>query len=450
MPYNTRRKSLSLPSLGIQLPSASRAHRNQSSAKSPLNSTTESLPPPPKRFRRSHDIDPPSPPSTNGSRNVSPTVNADARPRSKRGAYEHTPPPSPSDSAIATKVDTEGINDDIVIAVIDQLEKTGNRPHLIKELATVLSATSESVAKYATSPKLTIFMRANRVLNSSANPAALLSSRLSVYLKRPWTALAPCPLAKELIPVHPRKVFFYLTTCPHQPLPENSDDIIMPALPQDKRITPSISSPSVNQDDDIDMELQERLRYSPSPEVDLSTPDDEELVDAPQRPPTPNGSFSGRSSIPRDGSNGENQRSRNRAPSPPLEADERGFTETANAVRARGMSLSSTAVQTSSENTEESTRLEETADTTNRRDQEFGLELFGQSNNAIAAPALSVMLSSPMIQPHEAHLHHETRKGTELTNIDASVKEVEMTSTWELRSPENVELDELDGLFSGF
>jgi len=46
-----------------------------------------------------------------------------------------------------SKIDTEGINDDIVTAVIQQLEKTGNRPHLIRELAAVLSTTSESVAK---------------------------------------------------------------------------------------------------------------------------------------------------------------------------------------------------------------------------------------------------------------------------------------------------------------
>lgn len=147
MPYNTRRKSLSLPSLGIQLPNASRAHRSPPSARSPPSNTTDPIPPPTKRFKRSHDTNPPSPPSTNGSRNVSPTLNTETRPRSKRGAYEHTPPPSPGDSSGASKVDTEGISDDIVVAVIEQLEKTGNRPHLIKELATVLSATSDSVAK---------------------------------------------------------------------------------------------------------------------------------------------------------------------------------------------------------------------------------------------------------------------------------------------------------------
>lgn len=49
-------------------------------------------------------------------------------------------------------MDTEGINDDIVVAVIEQLEKTGNRPHLVKELAAVLITLNENVAKYVWDP----------------------------------------------------------------------------------------------------------------------------------------------------------------------------------------------------------------------------------------------------------------------------------------------------------
>lgn len=67
----------------------------------------------------------------------------------RHGALEHTPPPSPLDGGVAPKIDTEGINDDIVVAVIDQLEKTGNRPHLVKELAAVLVALNANVARYA-------------------------------------------------------------------------------------------------------------------------------------------------------------------------------------------------------------------------------------------------------------------------------------------------------------
>jgi hypothetical protein len=60
--------------------------------------------------------------------------------------YENTPPPSPEaegddaeDEAKPKEIDLEGINDDIVEAVIIQLQKTANRPHLVKELAAILS-----------------------------------------------------------------------------------------------------------------------------------------------------------------------------------------------------------------------------------------------------------------------------------------------------------------------
>ena len=69
------------------------------------------------------------------------------RPKSSgRNAYEHTPPPSPG-ALNDSKVDVEGVNDEIVMGVIQQLEKTGNRPHLIKELATVLSTTNDAVLR---------------------------------------------------------------------------------------------------------------------------------------------------------------------------------------------------------------------------------------------------------------------------------------------------------------
>jgi hypothetical protein len=35
-------------------------------------------------------------------------------------------------------IDLDSVNDEIVEAVIVQLQKTGNRPHLVKELAAVL------------------------------------------------------------------------------------------------------------------------------------------------------------------------------------------------------------------------------------------------------------------------------------------------------------------------
>lgn len=447
MPYNTRRKSLSLPSLGIQLPTGSRAHRSPSKS----TSTTEVLPPPSKRVKRSHgDHTPVSPVSSPGTSVISATHKITSRPKSRREDVAHTPPPSPGEPHFDIKIDTEGINDDIVIAVIEQLEKTGNRPHLIKELATVLGSTNDSVAQYVP-PLLYEPSKADMDLRirSSANPAALLSSRLSLYLKRPWTALAPCPLAKELIPVHPRKVFFYLTTTPHQKLPDSSDDIIPPPTKNAHRLTPSLS-PSVDQDD-IDMETNERLRLSPSPEVDLSSPDLDE--DHQMGPPTPGESFSGRSSLNPDGTNVENRPPPNRAPSPPLEADEKGFTETATAVRARGMSMNESTIHTSIEvtmdqgNRPQMEVIEETAEMTHRRDQELGYELFGHAHGTLTVPNHPTLLSSPMMVAKDDHAAN-VKKVTALVT-DIGLQDVEMTS-WELRCPENVELDELDGMFSGF
>ena len=147
MPYNTRRKSLSLPSLGIALPTsnASRAHRSNSKTTPPYEASRA---PPLKKVKRTHDENQPlSPASSLRSPAASPPVQVPTT-LPQRIKIEHTPPPSPGDVVgTGRKVDTDGINDDIVIAVIEQLEKTGNRPHLIKDLATVLASTNQSIAQ---------------------------------------------------------------------------------------------------------------------------------------------------------------------------------------------------------------------------------------------------------------------------------------------------------------
>lgn len=145
MPYNTRRKSLSLPSLGIQLPNGSRAHRSNSKVTPPIERTT--IPPPTKKVKRSHDEHEPLSPVSSPRSTFSPPAEVSSAPRLQRIKVEHTPPPSPGDVGVARKVDTNGINDDIVIGVIEQLEKTGNRPHLIKDLATVLASSNQSISQ---------------------------------------------------------------------------------------------------------------------------------------------------------------------------------------------------------------------------------------------------------------------------------------------------------------
>lgn len=75
---------------------------------------------------------------------------------------EHTPPPSPTAEDVkigdcgntisSINIKLEGINDEIVEAVIVQLQATANRPHLVKELATVLSQQLPIVQQYASLP----------------------------------------------------------------------------------------------------------------------------------------------------------------------------------------------------------------------------------------------------------------------------------------------------------
>ncbi|EXJ87729.1 hypothetical protein A1O1_04654 [Capronia coronata CBS 617.96] len=427
MPYNTRRKSLSLPSLGIHLPNGSRAHRPSPKAtSSPSESATA---PPTKKLKRSHDADEPlSPISSPRSKPGSPAIELPAATSTpvRSGAAEHTPPPSPGLTAQVRKVDTAGINDDIVIDVIGQLEKTGNRPHLIKDLAAILASTNSNIAH-------------------SANPAALLSSRLSVYLKRPWTALSPCPLAKELIPVHPRKVFFFLTTQPRLPLPETSDDILPPPLISVKNLTPSVSDHSLV-DDELELDQRDRARFSPSPEVELYSPelDQEESAE----PSTPGEYFSARSSLNPDGTPDVRRRP-NRAPSPPLEADERGFTETATAVRARGMSLHHHIVQESVEIEDSLPTVEaseETPEQRQKRDRELGMELFGPIHPSLQVLEQKLFSSSPMIPARQDHPAPMAKMDTSLPLDDIEMGE----ASWSMMSPEQIDVDELDTLFTGF
>lgn len=278
---------------------------------------------------------------------------------------------------------------------------------------------------------------------SSANPAALLSSRLSLYLKRPWTALSPCPLAKELIPVHPRKVFFFLTTQPRLPLPTSSDDILPPSIVKSKILTPSVSEHSQNEDEG-DVEHRERARLSPSPEVELYSPDLDQKD--PMQPPTPGEPYSNRSSLNPDGMPDVRRRP-NRAPSPPLEADERGFTETATAVRARGMSLHSHPVQPSVEVDATMVEVaEETPEQRQRRDRELGMELFGQSHPGLNLPEQKLFSSSPMIQARQDHPSTMERMDIPLHFDDFDMGE----PSWAMMSPEKIDIDDLDVLFTGF
>lgn len=152
MPYNTRRKSLSLSSLGIHVPvsnAARAANRalalressNSSSSTRTSSPTSMASPsedhPPTRRLKRPHTAD---------------TDDSEPAPKRREEGvrFDNTPPPSPrtkrrsvkaedSDSDAEPKpIDMESIHDEIVEAVIVQLQNTGNRPHIVKELAAVL------------------------------------------------------------------------------------------------------------------------------------------------------------------------------------------------------------------------------------------------------------------------------------------------------------------------
>ncbi|KAA8566855.1 hypothetical protein EYC84_009954 [Monilinia fructicola] len=255
------------------------------------------------------------------------------------------------------KFDLDGINDEIVEGVIIQLQKTSNRPHLVKELANILS---QSV----------------KIVEQSANPSAIISSRLSTYLKRPWSASSPCPVGKEL---------------------ENDPS----HFPQRSIITPSISSAESTSEESND----ENLRCE-SPEVDLSSEEYED--DDSITPPTPTGSFSGRLERPVRN---------NRASSVGLEKDEKEFTQTARGMQKRKLSGEAPSyLAKPSDMTDMPSNISDTPMKSVESDPFFG------EGRGLSVTNTAVFIGSPVVNSWD----------------------------WDLRSPENIELDELDGMLDDF
>lgn len=295
------------------------------------------------------------------------------------------------------------------------------------------------------------------ILRSSANPAALLSSRLAAYLKRPWSASSPCPLDKELTTVHPRKVYFFLTTLPRQDIPATSLDTFTVPHTGGKGgrrvISPSLSNASIDEDPEA-AEERKRTALSPSPEIELSTEDldfagprgEEDFVN----PPTPAGSsFSGRSSLARDGSCGspsDNVLSHNhKAASPPLEGDEKEFTQTASSVRMRGMSLDDPTIRPSTEDTNYMD-IEETEEEKVKRNREAAEALFGAQH---AQDSGMGSLSSPLVkalQPRE-----DIKQGDGNIEMKESILgNSGVGLTWDTREPDDIRIEDLDDLFGAF
>ncbi|KAG0635510.1 hypothetical protein HOY80DRAFT_1004249 [Tuber brumale] len=409
MVYNTRRKSLSLPSLGIHLP--------QSSRSSPSSSTTKSEPPQ-KRVKRDH-----SPLSAGGYDTTS------------RNNLPPSPPPE-------CRISHEGINDEIVSGVVDVLERSGNRPHTVKELAAVLA------------PVL-------GVVENSANPHAIISSRLNTYLKRPFpsssSASNQCVLSKELITTHPKRIYFYLSAIPHQPIPNSQP-------PQLSVVSPTPVTPSTSDTEDPDAEENEdpcrRREISPSPEVDLDFTSHE------LSPPSPVPSAtSGTTATSTSLSGGKSALS-----SPPLEGDEREFSQSAIYICRRSASRE-TSNPPSSIAGEKRNRGEYEADGHGEPGGD-GI-LLGYSHAAVSGVVGGVVTGVGVLDASNGLVHVKREDGEDDEDIresrvepqDEEAVEVERTreesekpvglglGNWggelerHLGSPESVELDELDDLF---
>lgn len=239
--------------------------------------------------------------------------------------------------------------------------------------------------------------------SSSANPCAIISSRLASYMKRScWSDSAPCPLAKELEAVHPRRTYYFLTTSPRQPLPDASS---VPALQQASIVTPSVSLTDDSGSDDTE---SRRRELSPSPELDLPSPEFETVDDENLVPITPPGS------LPKSRYSAGFADLRNQAP--PLEKEEREFTQTANGLLKRKMSNDIAL-----------------PDLSERSGLEYGARDDIWSGEYFVAPTASFLTSPAMKASNPSAEDMSDWLKFNVFDLDRSI--------------ESIEIDELDGLF---
>lgn len=183
---------------------------------------------------------------------------------------------------------------------------------------------------------------------------------------------------------------------------------------------PIVATPSLTDEDEDDM--SQRRQMSPSPEVDLSSPDLDEFDDNQSQPSTPGGALppphtaSRHISIHSQGA---------RAPSPALEKDEREFTQTVAGLQKR--KLSGNLLEPTSVEMEYIVRDEG--------------NLFGEPKH-LTAPQQQPYLpfvSSPAMRPSIPKKDSELES---FSHLDGMLE-------WD-KCPENVGLDELDGLLDQF
>jgi hypothetical protein len=220
---------------------------------------------------------------------------------------------------------------------------------------------------------------------------------------------------------------------PHQDIPEAGASSAASRI-----ISPSLSSATSCSEGDSERSRDAR---SPSPELDLSSPEYDDGTDqftSQTHPPT--------------SANIENNR---RAQSPPLEKDEKEFTQTANFLHQRRQSQEAELKREASLPTEDSNSsdvamddvpelIEETEESAAQKNSEAAAALFG--HDQISGFSASFSDSSPSLRPSLwVDMSQPMYKFGE-----CKPEPEEVDWTWSMKSPENVELHELDDLLGEF
>ena len=178
--------------------------------------------------------------------------------------------------------------------------------------------------------------------------------------------------------------------------------------------------------------------------MDLSSHDFEEVEDNDLvTPPTPTGSFSGRPS--HQESLRSSALSRNhRANSPPIEREENEFQQMVQGLQRRQLSQDID-VQVKDSIAQPSSALPE-AEYTLSKHMDIDNELFGDNGKGHSA-GHTVFISSPAMKPLMVPTMTSKRILDDTTGLWTRIEE---QMEWDTRSPENIELDELDGLLDDF
>lgn len=266
--------------------------------------------------------------------------------------------------------------------------------------------------------------------------------------------------------MHPRRTYFYLSTCPHQPLPDPAHAAALSQLAGVQALARAIISPALSSasgpsastnSEDADPESRRR-ELSPSPEVDLSSPEFDDVDDDIAMPSTPIGSLSLRGGYNYFTSNAADAKAagaagastrhhHNRATSPPLEKDEKEFTQTADGLqkrKLRGELLSGDASEQPVASVE--------PDFSNKDDS----GLFGGVRSPFLSAANAAAGSTGVTTVPNAPFMTSPAMRPSVLPLNLSRKDTESDSWAKLdvfewdRSPENIELEELDCLLNGY